>query len=173
MNQGFKSAVGRRRGADLTPKCKGSNPPAPTGQSVSNAYGIGLPRTNVRVSVLQLPASPNGELNAFVGHGRADISARTLLAAFSSSFAAANQARTSLSRLARIASSLFCSASIKPYRAQAKNSSSSIPVRGIPWAFLSLRQVALNRLSVCDLGTPQRIFHALQIKAIAEIFETR
>ena len=26
MNQGFKSAVGRRRGADLTPKCKGSNP---------------------------------------------------------------------------------------------------------------------------------------------------
>ena len=26
MNQGFKSAVGRRRGADSTPKCKGSNP---------------------------------------------------------------------------------------------------------------------------------------------------
>ena len=26
MNQAFKSAVGRRRGADLTPKCKGSNP---------------------------------------------------------------------------------------------------------------------------------------------------
>jgi hypothetical protein len=37
MNQGFKSAVGRRRGADLTPKCKGSNPAAPASQSVSNA----------------------------------------------------------------------------------------------------------------------------------------
>jgi hypothetical protein len=27
--------------ADLIPKCRGSNPPASTGQSVSNAYGIG------------------------------------------------------------------------------------------------------------------------------------
>jgi hypothetical protein len=58
-------------------------------------------------------ASTDDVLNAFVGHGRADISTRTLLAAFSISFAAANQARTSLSRLARIACSWFCSASIK------------------------------------------------------------
>ena len=38
--------------------------------------------------------------------------------------------RTSLSRLARIASSSFCSASITPYRAQAKKSSSLLSVQG-------------------------------------------
>jgi hypothetical protein len=54
-------------------------------------------------------ASPNNEFNAFVGHGAADISARTLPADLSSSFAAAT--RTSLRRLARIALSSFRSAS--------------------------------------------------------------
>ena len=75
------------------------------------------------------------QLNAFLGHGWAGILTRTLLVAFSISFAAANQARTSLSRLARIASSSFCSASITPYRAQAKKSSSLLSVQGFlrPW----------------------------------------
>ena len=92
-------------------------------------------------------ASPDGKLDAFVVHGRADISTRTLLAAFSSSFAAASQARTSLSRLARSVI-LILLGQHQAVSGAGQNPSSLMSVRGIPWAFLSLRQVALNRLFV-------------------------